>query len=157
MKIYIVLSFLLCVVVTSFAQHASVASGADASGSGGTISYSIGQVVNTTNIGTSFSIAEGVQQPYEISVTVGINNSNIQLGAMIYPNPTTNYIVLKTEGYPSKELSYQLFDQNGKLIVSKQIISNSERIEMQNLAASTYFLKVIENQTVRKVFKIAKN
>ena len=157
MKIYIVLSFLLCVVVTSFAQHASVASGADAAGSGGTISYSIGQVVNTTNIGTSFSIAEGVQQPYEISVVVGISNLNIQLGAIIYPNPTKDYIVLKTEGYPSKGLSYQLFDQNGKLIVSKQIISNSERVEMQNLAASTYFLKVVENQTVRKVFKIAKN
>lgn len=157
MKIYLVLFFLLWSLSTTFAQHASVASGNDVSGSGGSFSYTIGQVVYATNIGTSFSIAEGVQQPYEISVTVGINNSKIQLGAMVYPNPTTNYIVLKTEGYPSKELSYQLFDQNGKLIFSKQIISNIERIEMQNLAASTYFLKVVENQIVRKVFKIVKN
>ena len=157
MKIYFVLSFLLCGALTTLAQHASIASGNDAFGSGGTFSYSVGQVVYTTSIGTSFSIAEGVQQPYEISVMVGIDNSNIKLGAMIYPNPTSNYIVLKTEGYPSKELLYQLFDQNGKLIVSKEIMSNSERIEMLHLAASIYFLKVVENQTLRKVFKIVKN
>ena len=55
------------------AQEAIPATGGEASGSGGSASYTVGQVVYTTNVGTNGnSVAEGVQQPYEISVVTGI-------------------------------------------------------------------------------------
>ncbi len=50
------------------AQTSVNATGGNASGSGGSASYSVGQVVYTTHTGTNGSVAQGVQQPFEISV-----------------------------------------------------------------------------------------
>jgi hypothetical protein len=52
------------------AQEAIPASGGNGSGNGGSVSYSIGQVVDATYTGLSGSVAQGVQQPYEIHCNV---------------------------------------------------------------------------------------
>ena len=57
------------------AQEAIPASGGDASGSGGSVSYSIGQVVYQTHTCTSGSVAEGVQQSFEILVVTAIEEA----------------------------------------------------------------------------------
>ena len=60
------------------AQEVISASGGDASGGGSSVSCSYGQMVYSINIGTNGSVAEGVQQPYEISlVSNTINISGI--------------------------------------------------------------------------------
>lgn len=48
-----------------YAQTSILASGGDNSGSGGSVSYSVGQVFYTTNTGTSGSVEQGVQHPFE--------------------------------------------------------------------------------------------
>jgi hypothetical protein len=50
------------------AQEVIPASGGDASGGGSSVSCSYGQMVYSINTGTNGSVAEGVQQPYEISL-----------------------------------------------------------------------------------------
>jgi hypothetical protein len=61
-----------------YAQESANSSGGKAIGVGGTVSYSVGQVFYTTNIGNSSSIAQGVQNAYEIySVGNEENNFNI--------------------------------------------------------------------------------
>ena len=139
-----------------YAQQATTASGGDASGSGGSVSYSVGQVVYTTNTGSSGSVAQGVQQPYEISITVGLNEMGVNLNLSAYPNPTTNYLMLQIDNY-DKALSYQLFDISGKLLETNTIVANSTTIKMEQLATATYFLKVIQNNKEVKTFKIIKN
>lgn len=58
------LSFLLLGMGMALqAQQATTAAGGDAIGSGGSISYSIGQVLYISNTGDSGKINEGVQQP----------------------------------------------------------------------------------------------
>ena len=91
------------------AQESTIASGGEATGASGAVSYSLGQVVYTTNTGSNGSIAQGVQQPYIISTT-GLNETTIHLEMSIYPNPTTNYLTLKVD--LTKNLSYQLFDMH---------------------------------------------
>jgi hypothetical protein len=140
------------------AQEAIPASGGDASGSGGSVSYSVGQVVYNTNTGTSGSVAQGVQQPYEISVVSGIEEAtSISLICSAYPNPATDFLTLKVENFNKADLSYQLFDVDGKRIENKIIEGNETSIIMSNLAPSTYFLKVIQNNKEVKTFKIVKN
>ncbi len=51
----------------SLAQEVIPASGGNATGSGGSVSYSAGQVFYLTHEGTTGSVNEGAQQPYEIS------------------------------------------------------------------------------------------
>ena len=59
------------------AQEAIPATGGNASGSEGTVSWSSGQAIYATKAGTNGSMAEGVQQPYEISILVGIEQDRI--------------------------------------------------------------------------------
>jgi len=144
------------------AQEAIPATGGNASGSGGTASYSVGQVVYTTNNGTNGSVAQGVQQPFEISVVTGIEQAQgINLSVRAYPNPTTDYLTLSIAEFDISNLSYQLYDMQGKLLQNEKITGNETSIVMSNLVSATYFVKVIvktqgiASQEV-KTFKIIK-
>jgi len=141
------------------AQTAIPATGGNASGTGGTASYSVGQIVYTTNNGgVNGSVAQGVQQPFEISVVTGLDEAKgITLKCSAYPNPVVDFIKLTVKSEKLKGLSYQLFDINGKLIESRQIESNETSIVMSNLVPATYFLKVTEGNKEVKTFKINKN
>ena len=57
------LAFLLSFSVNSQTVHQVLsASGGDATGSGGSVAYSVGQIVYTTPTGTTGSVAQGVEQ-----------------------------------------------------------------------------------------------
>jgi hypothetical protein len=139
------------------AQESANASGGDASGSGGTVAYSVGQIVYTTNTGTTGSVGQGVQQLYEISIVLGMDNHSINLELSAYPNPTTDYLKLNVGKAALSTLNFQLYDIGGKLIESRKIISITETIGMANLPSATYFLKVVNNNQEVKTFKIIKN
>ena len=140
------------------AQTSVNATGGNASGSGGTASYSVGQVVYTTNTGTSGSVAQGVQQPYEISVVSAIDEAKgISLSVTAYPNPTTDYLKLEIEKNELKDLSFTLYDVNGKLLQSEKINDTEARIDMSHYIQSTYFVRVFNGNEPIKEFKIIKN
>lgn len=120
------------------------------------MSYSVGQVVYTTNTGTSGSVAQGVQQPFEIWVVTGIEQTAINLAISAYPNPTFDFLQLKVETEKFKDLSYQLHDMNGKLLQNKKITSNLTSVAMSNLVTATYFVKITEGNKEIKTFKIIK-
>lgn len=158
LKLSVVLLLGLGFATSVLAQEAIPASGGNASGSGGSVSYSIGQVLYATNIGTNGSMAEGVQQPFEISVVVGIDQArDINLKCTAYPNPATDLLTLEVEIPDNENLFFQLYDVMGKLLVSKKLIDIKTTIPMTYLPPSTYFLKVTDNQQVVKTFKIIKN
>jgi len=139
------------------AQTSFNATGGDASGSGGTVSYSVGQVGYTTNTGTNGSVAQGVQQPYEISVVTAIEESNgINLSVSAYPNPTTDYLTLEVKEFDMTNLGFQLYDMNGKLLQNEKIFDNQTSIDMRNLVPASYFVKVIQENKEVKTFKIIK-
>ena len=140
------------------AQESVNATGGDALGSGGSASYSVGQVVYTTNTGTNGSVAQGVQQPFEISIVTGIEEAKgINLSVSAYPNPTTDYLTLSIGEFDISNLSYQLYDMNGKLLQNEKITGNQTSIAMGNLVPANYFVKVIQGNKEVKTFKIIKN
>lgn len=138
------------------AQQAATATGGDASGSGGTVAYSIGQIWYTTNTEASGSVASGVQQAYEISIVLGTENHLLSIDLQVYPNPTTGHLHLKVEGESLNNLTYQLFDLSGRLIEHQKIASTTETIQMENLPSAVYFLKVTNDNQSIKTFKIIK-
>ncbi|MEI6817880.1 MAG: T9SS type A sorting domain-containing protein [Bacteroidota bacterium] len=140
------------------AQVSLNASGGNAMGSGGSVSYSIGQTMYTTNTGTNGSVAQGVQQPFEISVVNGIEEAiGINLVCSAYPNPTKDNLTLKIEGELKMQYIALICDLNGKLLGNNKIESNETNIAMNNFSAGTYFLKVMQNNKEIKTFKIIKN
>jgi len=140
------------------AQTSINATGGNASGSGGSSSYSVGQVAYQTHTGTNGSVAQGVQQPFEISVVTAIEEAKgINLSVSAYPNPTTDYLTLEVKEFELSNMSFQLYDMSGKLLQSEKITGNQTSIVMSNLVPATYFVKVIQGNKEVKTFKIIKN
>lgn len=144
-------------LTTVQAQQAPNTSGGDASGSGGSVAYTVGQVGYNTQTGTTGSVAQGVQQPFEISIVLGIEENQISLNMQAYPNPTSNYLTLNIGDFDRTNLSFQLFDITGKLIETNKITKSIETIRMENLSSGSYFLKVTRNNKEVKTFKLIKN
>lgn len=140
------------------AQESINAAGGDATGTGGSASYSVGQLVYTTNTGTNGSASQGVQQAYEISEITEVNDViGINLSVSAFPNPTTDYLNLEVDNNNGSSVKYQLFNISGKLLESKSFETMQTKIYMKNFAPAVYFLKVIENNKEIKTFKIIKN
>ena len=140
------------------AQEALPASGNTASGSGGSVSYSVGLPVYSFHTGAGGSVAEGVQQPFEIFVITGIDDArNIALSCSVYPNPTSDFLMLKVDQLELEDLHLQLYDLKGTLLEEKSITGSETSVPMHHLASSMYFLKVLHNQETIKTFKIINN
>jgi len=148
---------LLGIGMTVQAQQATTASGGDASGSGGTAAFSVGQVVYTANTNASGTLSQGVQQAYEI-FTLSIKETELNISLKAFPNPTLDNLTLQISDYKNEKLSYQLYDIQGRLLNNGQIVAQQTNIEMTSLPTAIYFINVVnqENQKVQS-FKIIKN
>lgn len=147
---------LLLNVAWLFAQESPVASGNDVSGSGGTVAYSVGQVVYSFQSGANGSVTQGVEQPFEISSILGVGEQQISLEMAAYPNPTFGQLTLTIEDYVGSGLMMQLVDLNGKILQQLEITQANESIAMDKLAQGLYFLKISNQNQPIKIFKIIK-
>jgi hypothetical protein len=145
-----------CVLQLSYAQETIPSSGGNATGTGGTFSYTVGEVIHTTNTSSTGSVLQGVQQAYEIQTLSNPELLTVQLTAVTYPNPTTDYVVLKITDTALVNLQYTLFDLSGKTIVSKKITTSSTEINMINFFVGMYLLKLTKKNQPIKTFKIIK-
>ena len=141
--------------IDAFAQSDIVPTGGTATGNGGTVTYTIGQIAVKSYGDGGTSISEGVQQPYEIQ-TIGIDNyPSITLNAMVYPNPTTSNLQLAISN-EEFEGEVKVFDTNGKYLYSKKIEGKKTEIPMSDLATGTYFVNVLNGTQILKSFKVVK-
>ena len=124
------------------AQESTNASRGDATGSGGTVAYSVGQVVYTTKTDASGTVSQGVQQAYEI-FTVGIKGTELNISLTAFPNPTTENLNLQISAFNNEKFAYQLFDMQGKLLSNGQITAQQTQINTSSLPSATYFIKVV--------------
>ena len=155
-KIAVVSIFIVCTFFSS-AQEATLSSGGNASGANGSASYSIGQTIYTTHTGTNGSSAQGVQHPYEIYVTTGIEFTEIDLSFTAYPNPATNTLNLSIENTTLDKLSYQLITSSGELVYDNTITSTLTSIDIAGLPNAIYFIRVMRDTKLIKTFKVIKH
>lgn len=153
----ILLVFMLFCLPRLIAQQATVATGGNSTGAGGSATYSIGQVAYKAQIGTTGTLTQGAQQPYEISTLSGSEFTNITLEALVYPNPTTSFVKLSIKNSAIENLRYQLFDLRGRVLSVAKILNAETVIEMESYPSATYLLKVNSNNKELKTFKIIKN
>lgn len=146
---------LLLLSGTLFSQKSTVATGADAQGAGGSMSYSIG-LTNYETISSTGTITQGVQQPYEL-FAVGIEewDSDVQISA--YPNPLTTQLTVSFSNEVMEEMSFQLTDGAGRLIEKGQLESKETFIDVQDLARSNYFLTIYKKDQSVRIYKLVKN
>jgi Secretion system C-terminal sorting domain len=149
-----ILTMLVVIPVISFSQSAVLSAGGDASGTGGSISYSIGQVFYTHTDGTAGTIHEGVQQPYEF-FAVSVDEVHAALRLNVFPNPTTQMLILQAESL-TPGLTAHIYDSSGQLIFESLLSSNSLTIDAQSWAAATYVLRITDLSGGTSHYKIVK-
>ncbi len=138
-------------------QQTIPAAGGNATGSGGSVSYTIGQITYQTLSETTGSVAQGVQQPYEISVLTAIENTGgILLEYKVYPNPAHELIKLTIKPFDDGNFKYWLYDLNGIVHEDKKVLSEETEISLESLNPAVYFLKVLKDNKEVKIFKIIK-
>jgi hypothetical protein len=141
MKKYILGTLFFLVPFFIISQEIISSTNGDSSGSGGSSSYTIGQVFFNTIESDNGSLFQGVQQPFEFQTL---------------STPALLTVQLKILDTALENLQYTLFDLNGKTIVSKKINSFSTKITMKNFAIGMYLLKITKNNQPLKTFKIIK-
>ena len=161
MKKFTIFAILLCIAGIVAAQSAVVSVGGDAQSNGGSVSYTVGQVAVQTvaNSNGSVSVAEGVQQPYEI-MTVGVDDyPQIVLDAVVYPNPTDNFAQLRLNGFeiPADGLRANLYDGNGKRLQTIPVTDDLTTFQIGQYATGTYFLELRDGKRVLKTFKVVRS
>ena len=150
-----------CFFITfSQSQDNIIISGNDATGSNGSVSYSIGQIDYNSNMGTTGMVTQGVQQPYEIFEEGSLSIDeypDINLSIKIYPNPTVSDVMLSINEQSAAALHFQLLDLNGRVILSDKINELETIIPMAGLPVATYLFNVKNKNTIIKSFRIIKN
>ena len=146
---------ILTFALSLHAQKNIISAGANATGAGGNVSFSIGQIDYLFNSSASFSVSQGVQQAYNLTVTAVRNNfveddSNIN----IYPNPTRDGIFISFEKY--NEASYVIYDLMGNQVSNNIIENTSTYISLNHLPAATYIILITQTKMPQKSYQIVK-
>lgn len=142
-------------VVNMPAQQGTVASGGDVVGPGGSMSFSIGQI----DYADTPTIEEGLQHTYDNDTISAVPNTEIDnTFAVVYPNPTSSYVVLTIQCGTDKYVSYQIYNTLGKILINKTLkcLDSETIISVEELPDALYFMRVTTDFEV-KTFKIIKN
>jgi hypothetical protein len=137
------------------AQETVPASGSNASGTGGSVSYTIGQTDYTQYTTAGGSVALGVQIPYEITVITAVSPlPNLSLTCTAYPNPASAALNLKMGTTPSDQLYYILTDAEGKVLEKKRVTEIETSISLGQYPNALYLLSIYEFDKKIESFRI---
>lgn len=139
------------------AQQATVATGGDATGTGGSVSYSVGQPAYTVVPGPTANVAQGVQQPFEISLITGTDELEVGFGVQLYPNPATDAVVLELGPDAPTGLLHRLFDARGAIMAEGRLGADRTIIDLAGLAQGTYVLSILQRDLPVRSYRIVKH
>lgn len=146
--------FLLSLMCVN-AQQAIVTSGETNANTAGSVSWTLGEVV----------VESGIKIPGQNSLTQGFQQGDLSVLAIkeplantlnirVLPNPATDYVNLVVDDY--SDLSYQINDLKGKLLIKERLESNETRINLSNLASGTFLVSITKQNQEIKTYKIIK-
>jgi hypothetical protein len=153
----------------SILHSVTIPSGGDAYSNGGSVAYSIGQVLYLSHSDSENSINEGIQHPLmnaseEASPVVEKfnpaeepgNSPATDINIIAYPNPMTEFLIVEITNFKAEGYSYQLFDLHGRLLKMDVLENRSTKIRPNNLESAMYILKVFKQNQNIETFKIIK-
>ena len=149
-----ILLFIFSVVgLQLMAQSSTVCSGGEGSGPGGSVSFSIGQLVVESTIDSEGSISPGVQQTYE-SASVYVNESLFDNTLVLYPNPTTQFIQMDFGKIFTGQV--MVFDAAGNVILNQNVNTIEYRINAAGWSSGLYMVHVVKDNESVAVHSVLK-
>ncbi len=154
-----VIAFIVLCMPTMYAQQSINASGGEADGIGGLMSYSIGQVAYTSISGAAGDISQGVQQAY-LEIMVSSEDPGHKIDIRLFPNPSASYTSIDLGDHLSvsdlSAFSYRLYDLYGNHLWAQSIQTSISKVPTAHLASGMYILKVFHLNHPIKTFRFIK-
>lgn len=93
----------------------------------------------------------------QLDLKLNLQNLNNFGGINIYPNPTSDFIVLEIEKEYSDKLELTILDVHGKRIEEKSFTAPKTRINMSNYSSGMYLIKISNKNGDIILKKVIKN
>ncbi len=139
---------------SSFGQNALSAAGGHFKTSGGSTSFTVGQVAYVLKKGTGSYLNEGIQQVYT-KKTTPIEELVYLKEVKLYPNPTQETMTLILSSKEDVQVRYTIMDYLGKEIRNGNILSEKSEISLRDLPSGNYFISLKSKKEIR-IFKMVK-
>ena len=139
---------------SSFGQNALSAAGGHFKTSGGSTSFTVGQVAYVLKKGNGSYLNEGVQQVYT-KKTTPIEELVYLKEVQLYPNPTQETMTLILSSMEDVQVRYTIMDYLGKEIKNENILSEKSEISLRDLPSGNYFIS-LKSKKENRIFKIVK-
>ena len=145
----------LCFPIFIFGQVTTptvVSSSGDSYSNGGVImDYTLGEIVIETFSNNTNILTQGFHQGV---LKVNTSIENIAIKTKIYPNPTTNFLIIELEKNVNADIL--VYDINGKIVIKDKL--NDERqkqLDFSFLKQGNYFLhiNIADKQSVYQINK----
>lgn len=144
--------FLLSIfAVNSQAQSSTVSSGGEGTGPGGSVSFSIGQLVVESTIDSEGSISPGVQQAHE-SMIVTILEWSEDTNVSLYPNPTASQLHLRFG--TSFNGHIYVYSTDGKLISNIPFAGKEKTLDVSQWNAGSYLIQLNQFNQLSSTYQV---
>ena len=142
----------LHIIVCFSAQEVVATQGDSYTNSNGSVDYTIGEVlINTENDGGNV-LTQGFHQTNWNFVS--IENHVPSYEAIIFPNPTSEILTIKTSTF--ENVNYTLYDAQGKLLMQDMLSAAKTPIQVSQLAPGAYCLILNRDTQNLKTFQLIK-
>ena len=153
--------FILCCasVLLKFnmkAQEVIATSGNYHENSSGSISWTIGELVSEAFENSENILTQGFHQTM-LTVTLIKEFKETDIQITVYPNPVKEKLIIDVKEAKFNSLQMTMIDINGRIELTKNIVSDKEIIDMQGFPEAIYILRIIApNEKILKSYKIVK-
>lgn len=145
-----ILPMVMCAVVNG--QEVVSSQGASYSNSNGSVDLTIGEPVIITGTDGTNDITQGFHQT--IWTFVGIEDHLPAYEVTIFPNPTEDVLFIKTEAF--EQVTFDLYDSQGKLILQDVLSSEQTPVQVSDLSSGKYSLVLRNKEQKIKTFQLIK-
>jgi hypothetical protein len=153
-KLILPLVLLMSCGFCSFAQNAISSTGGHFKTTGGSTSFTVGQVAYVLKKGNGSYLNEGVQQVYT-KKTTPVEELVYLKEVQLYPNPTQETVILILSSKEDVQVRYTIMDYLGKEIKYGIILSEKSEISLRDLPSGNYFISLKSKKEIR-IFKMVK-
>lgn len=148
----VVLCSLMSIGVVN-AQEVVSTQGDSYSNSNGSIDFTIGEVVINTVSDGSNDLTQGFHQTNWNFA--GLEDHSPFFEAKVYPNPMSESLIVEIAQF--ENVSYQMIDASGRLVIENQLSDVETSIQTGQLEPGAYQLILKNQDQLLKTFKLLKN
>ena len=149
-------ALLLLTLITTLsvsAQEVVSTQGDSYSNANGSIDFTIGEVVINTGTDGTNDLTQGFHQTNWNFL--GVEDFAPNYEAIIFPNPTEDVLNIRTSTF--ENVTYTLYDAQGKLVMQNILSAEQTPIQVSQLAPGSYSLTLNNETQNLKTFKLIKH